>query len=670
MTGRRIGAFCLGAALLGACGGEAEYDVIFRNGIVIDGTGRARFEADVAISGGSIARVGDLSNVRATEDIDVSGLFVAPGFINLHSHNRLGAVSTAANMLGQGVTTIILNADGGGPLDLSEQMREAEANGLAINVGPTIGFNSVWTEVNGRDDSRPSESQLEQMRALIQSGLETGAWGVSAGLDYKPAYYARTEEVIEVLAGTARWRTIFTNHDRVTPESGFSSRVGMQETIDIGEATGLTPVITHMKIQGREQGTSDEVLAMMTAATERGTYTAADVYPYLAGQTSLGALIIPAWAQAGTQDEVLSRFSDPAVRARIVAEADAALDARFGGPSGVFLPETRRELTDIMAEMGTVSGGEAVVRIIQEAGSSPSAILRFGSEDDLAAIMSYPTASIACDCDPASGGVGHPRYFGTFPRVLGRYVREMGVLTLEDAVRKMTGLPASTVGMVDRGYLAAGMAADIVVFDPATIIDHATFTDPTAASDGVRHVLVNGVWAVREGEVVAQRAGRALMRSENMPARPMDLSDGRVVEIMGRMEGVGDPTEVVLSVTQGAEDASASGEVRVDNGDGDSEFVVTRFGVLQTTREWASFTGRVLVAEDDERGIVVIVDAADPIRGSGGQGSADGVTLVLLIEGMEPIEGRMASDAAVWGTLSSDGLTSGTPTSGLATSGR
>jgi N-acyl-D-amino-acid deacylase len=624
-----------------ACGGAPEYDIIIRNGTVLDGTGTPRYMADIAISGEAIARVGDLSGVSAVEEVDATGMFVSPGFINLHSHDRLDAAPTAANLLAQGVTTIILNADGGGPLDISAQVTEAEALGLAVNIGPTIGFNSAWAEVNGREETRPDASQIKEMASMVEAGLEAGAWGVSAGLDYTPAYFARMEDVIAVLSRTGRWRSLFTNHDRTTPETGYSSLVGMRETVEIGEATGLMPLITHMKIQGSEQGTSAAVLAMMTEATNRGAYTAADVYPYLAGQTSLMALIIPSWAQAGTRDQVLSRFGDPALRGRIIREANEALDLRFGGPSGVFLPETQTELTDVMEEMGATSGGETVVRLLQESDDSPSAILRFGSEEDLAAIMAHPTSSIACDCDATAGPAGHPRYYGTFPRALGRYVRELGVLSWEDAIRKMTGLPATTVGMVDRGYLASGMAADVVVFDPETVIDHATFMDPTAASEGVHQVFVNGTWALRDGAPISQRAGKGLLRSANMPARSMSLGEAQSVAARGTVDSGTSRFELEMSVRQIAGARVAEGDFHLTAEDGSVDFVATNWGVLQTTDGWASFTARGLTAGGDERSAFVVLDTADPTTEVGS------INLMVVIEGMEPIMATVTGDVTL-----------------------
>jgi N-acyl-D-amino-acid deacylase len=243
-----------------------QFDVILRHGTVVDGTGLPRYQADVALLGGYIARVGDLSKETARTEIDATGLFVAPGFINIHSHAAVNALPTAENMLTQGVTTEIVNADGGGSTNLREQLATAAANGLAVNVGAYIGFNAIWADVVGAADRRPASDEIDRMRALVVRGLEQGAWGVSAGLDYKPGYYAQVEEVVRVLEPAAKWRTNFPNHDRLTPESNFSSRVGVGETIAIGERAGLVPVVTHMKAQGREQGTAGALLDMMAQA--------------------------------------------------------------------------------------------------------------------------------------------------------------------------------------------------------------------------------------------------------------------------------------------------------------------------------------------------------------------------------------------------------------------
>ena len=617
MQGRRARRFGLAVLVAAAVSRGAfaqappSYDLIIRHGTVIDGTGSPRYRADVAIAGGSIARVGDLGGARAVTEIDATGLFVAPGFINIHSHATPDGLVSATNMLTQGVTTEILNADGAGPLDIHEQLTSAGARGLAVNVGANIGFNSVWAEVVGLDDRRPTADEVTRMRGLITTALRAGAWGVSAGLDYKPAYYAQTEDVIAVMEAARAARTYFANHDRVTPESGFSSLAGMAETIAIGARSGITPLITHMKVQGHEQGRADVITGQMRQAAERGVYTAADVYPYLAGQTGLVAFTIPGWAQAGGRGAMLERFADPALRARIVAEAETAMTARFGGPGSVYLPAMKQDLTDVMREL-QVPAGEAVVRLLER--GSPGIIARFGVEADLVKLLQHPASSVACDCGAGTGEAAHPRAYGTFPRVLGRYVREQQVLTWEDAVRKMTGLPAATVGLVDRGLLAAGMAADVVVFDPVTVIDHATFEAPTLQSEGIRAVLVNGQLALRDGRSTGERAGQALRRSRHMPTRPMTRGDRREA----RRAATSAAPAVVLDVTQRSGAHRASGAFRLTDTARGVALTMSEFGHLQTAGAWASFTGRArLRPSEPERSVLVIRDGDELVVTAG-----------------------------------------------------
>jgi len=593
---------------LGVLVGQGPYDVIVRHGTVIDGTGVARYAADVAIANGFIVRVADLEDERAAIDIDARGLDVAPGFINIHSHATPDALPTAENMLTQGVTTEIVNADGGGFTDIAQQLTDTARAGLAVNVGAYIGFNSVWSTVVGSADRRPADADVAAMRRLIVAGLEHGAWGVSAGLDYKPAYYAQVEEIVRVVEPAITWRTNFPNHDRLTPETNFSSQIGVAETIAIGSKAGLVPVVTHMKSQGREQGRAGELLAMMDAATKRGAYTAADVYPYLAGQTGLGALTIPAWAQDGGREAMLARFHDPAQRARIVKETEAAMDARFGGASGVYLPAIKRELVDIAREQ-QVSPGEAVVRILEE--RNETGIMRFGSEEDLVRILKYPAASIACDCGATLNTRQHPRAWGSFPRVLGRYVREQRVLTWEDAIRKMTALPANTIGMIDRGFIAPGMAADITVFDPNTVIDRATYEDPAQLSEGIRDVIVNGAVALRNGKPTGERGGRVLARSAHMPSRPMNgVTAPRRFAARGTMA---DGRRVTLDLAQAAGAPRATGTFRLVDAHGAALIDVAGLGVLQTMKDWASITG---TTRSQPAGVLrpftAVVEQADP----------------------------------------------------------
>ncbi|GAB5552362.1 MAG: D-aminoacylase [Saprospiraceae bacterium] len=496
-----------------ACSPPEQYDIILRNGTIVDGSGQAAYVGDVGIRGEQIAALGKLGNATSEQEIDLSDLVIAPGFINIHSHAQVEALPTAVNMLSQGVTTEIMNADGRSPLDIRQQMKSLDSAGLALNIGGMIGFNSVWGETVGTEDKRPTEAQIKLMQAQIKQGLEDGAWGVSAGLDYVPGYYAKTSEVINVLKPFKDWKLVFSNHDRLTPESNFSSIAGMSETIEIGEATGLIPLITHMKVQGWEQGKASVILGKMTdAQTSFQGGAVADVYPYLAGQTGLASLIIPSWAQAGGYEKMLERFQDPNQRARIIQEAENAMKLRFGGASGVLLLDSQRELLDAMKAYGIDSPGETVIRLLEE--KNQGIIARFGKESDLIEIMQHPTTSIACDCGASIAERGHPRGWGSFPKVLGEYVRIKKVLSLEQAIHKMSGLPAKTIGMKDRGLLQTGMIADITIFDPETIIDHATYEEPILMSEGIIHTLVNGQFAWKDGAATGVKAGQTLKREK------------------------------------------------------------------------------------------------------------------------------------------------------------
>jgi len=592
------------------------FDTIVRHGTVIDGSGNPRFDADIGIRNGFIAAIGDLSSATATDEIEARGLLVAPGFINIHSHASADALPTALNMLTQGVTTEIFNTDGGGPLDLDRQMKMLGAAGLAVNIGGYIGFNAIWQSVVGNTDRRPNPQDIERMRSLITAGLERGAWGVSAGLEYKPANFAKTEEVIKVVEVARRARTNFTNHDRVTPESNYSSKAAVGETLVIGEKSGLVPVVTHMKAQGADRGRAGELLTAMAQATRRGHYTAADAYPYLAGRTGLGSFTIPVWAQEGGREDMLKRFADPATRARIIKETEATIAARFGGPDSFYLVRTQRALTAVMKEMNSGTG-EAVLRILEQ-GDDPGAIITFGVEADLVKILKDPVTAMACDCGATTSTLGHPRSYGSFPRVLGRYVREQQIMTWEQAIRKSTWLPAATIGMNGRGLIALGMAADITVFDPGTIIDHATYENPALPSEGVKHVLVNGRAALKDGVATNVWGGQALLRTANMPSRP--VNDGaRSLKVKGMMDG----KQVSIDLAQRPGAREATGTFAIEG-----FATVTRFGVLQVADGWASVSfinaGKAVVATIDledpslnrKAALVVEADGLPSFRGT------------------------------------------------------
>jgi hypothetical protein len=286
------------------------------------------------------------------------------------------------------------------------------------------------------------------------------------------------------------------------------------------------------------------------------------------------------------------------------------MKARFGGPEGVFLPATKRQLVDIMREQQTPAG-ETVLRILEQ--GNTAAILKFGSEPDLVRILQHPTTSIACDCGASTDTRQHPRAWGTFPRVLGHYVRETNALTWEDAIRKMTGLPAATIGLIDRGFLVPGMAADVTVFDPSTVIDHATYDDAGQLSEGIRHVLVNGRVALRDGKVTGDHGGRVLSRTGHMPSRPMTTGPRVLDELSGRLhsEGGRDDVRIAIDVGQSPSNQRAAGTFRLSSGR--STFEAIDFGILQTAELWASFTARLRAQSTGEmRSAIVIIEFADP----------------------------------------------------------
>jgi N-acyl-D-aspartate/D-glutamate deacylase len=594
------------------------HDLLVRGGTVLDGSGRPRFAADVWVRGGHITAVGAQAGAVARDTLDARGLFVAPGFINLHSHAEPWGLPTADNMLSQGVTTEILNADGGGPLDVAAQRRTLQDAGLAVNIGAAIGFNSVWESVMGRSDRRATPDEIARMQRLVTDNLAAGAFAVSSGLDYKPGYYATEDEVVQVVSPARVWRTSFPNHDRLRPELQFSAREGVRETMRIGERAGLSPVITHMKVTGRERGEARVILGEMAALTRRGVYTAADVYPYLSGMTGLWSLIVPGWAQDGGLPAMRARFADSTQRARIIAEGDATIAARFTGADGILVLEEgkpTRRLTEFMGEFGTASPTAAIVRIMETA--APRAILGFGDEADLTKLLQFPTSVVSCDCGATARPTGHPRNAGTFPRVLGRYVREQRVLTWEEAIRKMSGLPATVAGLVDRGYVAAGMAADLAVFDSATIMDHATYEQPERRATGVRYVVVNGTVALRDGAATGARGGRALARGSWMPTRPQDAAGAaRALRVAGAVAPVdgGAPTHrLAVALAQAAGRRGAAGTLTVTEVATGATWTGVTYGVVQRMPGWASVTGTVRRAgEAAPRAFTLTVEDADP----------------------------------------------------------
>lgn len=603
---------------LQARGASSDFELILRHGVIFDGTGLPGYRADIGIRGGYIIEIGDLSRYHANRELNISGKFVAPGFINIHDHLTPEGVIHAENMLSQGVTTEIFNPDGApgvGPIgtQLENQLSQLSAHGLATNIGGYLGFNDVWESVVGFVDRRPSPDEIREMQDLVTRNMKEGAFGVSAGLDYKPGYFARSDEVAQVIQPASGWRTIFPNHERLTPETGFSSLAGIAETIAIASSAGVHPEITHIKVQGKEQGKAAQVINMMAEAERAGHYTPSDVYPYIAGQTNLDALLVPAWAASGGREAMLARFKDLAQREKIIPEIEQAMTARFKGPQGVYIISLKKQLTDIMKERN-VGAGEVVIELLEQA--PQRAILSFGSEDDLRLFLKNTDTAIACDCG-ADLSPTHPRSTGTFPRVLGRYVREEHLLTWEDAIRKMSALPASTIGLVDRGLIQPGMRADLTVFDPSSVSDRSTFEHPQLLSQGIEDVIVNGVLVREGGTATEKQGGQELRRTEHMPTRALWMG-GRTVAASavlrkGELNGGKLTLRLHMSIRQPASSHHAVGLFQLLD-KGRTTLEMTSLGDLQVDAGWASFTGMARLANGAEEPVVAILDQNDPMR--------------------------------------------------------
>ena len=518
------------AAALGACNDAPEFDLVLEGGLVIDGTGAEVFPADVAVRDGLIVEVGDLSNRTAETRIDVDGDVVAPGFIDPHTHSRgsIFEIPTADNFVLQGVTTLVEGNDGSSPLHIGAWYDSlTSAGGTTPNFAMFVGHGTLRSEVMGTEDRPPSDAEMERMKELLADAMEDGALGLSTGLFYLPGSFASTEEVIELARVAAEHGGIYISHMRNEGDGVFES---IRETIRIGREAEIPVQMTHHKIGAwRNFGRASESLALIEEARAGGVDITYDQYPYTASSTGLSA-IIPRWAQEG--DGLAGRLRDPGTRARVVEEMIEWVEMRFAGdPSKIQLvscdfeddnaafPEEMAGLTlaDVLVARDDPATPEAVADLILEidAAGGCGAIFHGFDERDVQTLLTGEHGMIGSDGSLVRYGEAspHPRGYGTFPRVLGRYVRELGVIYFEEAVRRMTSAPAHRLGFHDRGRIAPGMVADITVFDPETVVDRATFQNPHQYPVGIRFVFVNGVLVARDGRVTGERPGVVLRRS-------------------------------------------------------------------------------------------------------------------------------------------------------------
>lgn len=518
-------AFLLVLALVAQDPGQQQFDLLITGGTVVDGSGTAGFAADIAVRADSIIRVSrtPLPATSARRVIDARGRVVAPGFIDLHAHlDPLLRLPGAESAVRQGVTTALGGPDGGAPWPLASYLDSAAALGIGVNVAFLTGHNTIRRAVMGMANRAPTAAELERMRTMVAQAMGDGAFGLSTGLIYLPGNYARTDEIVELARVAADSGGIYTSHLRA---EGLGLIAGVEEALEIGRRARVPVVLTHHKVVGKAMwGSSRRTLGMVDSARAAGTDVMLDQYPYTATYTGIGVLV-PPWARADGDSAFARRLAIPALRDSIARGiVFNILNDRGGGDisrvqlarvawdttlEGLTLADwARRQRREPSPEVGA----QLVLEALERGGAQ--AIYHVLDEADVERIMRHPQTMIASDGRLVRPGDGHPhpRWYGTFPRVLGVYVRERKVLTLEAAIHKMTGLPARRLGLADRGTIAEGAYADIVVLDAGRVRDRATFEAPHQYPEGLDFVIVNGVIAVDGGRFVDARSGRILRR--------------------------------------------------------------------------------------------------------------------------------------------------------------
>lgn len=495
------------------------FDVLLTGGRVVDGTGAPWFTADVGVIGDRIAAIGRLSDANARVRLDARGLVVAPGFIDPHVHarERLLDLPTADGYLLQGLTTVVDGNDGSSPLPLTPWFDKVAATAVSPNVALFVGHGTVRDAVMGAANRFATPAELERMKGLVTEAMRQGALGLSTGLAYVPGTYAPTDEIVALAEVARQHGGIYISHMR---DEGGGVLESVRETIAIGERARIPVQISHHKVGGRRQfGQTVQTLSLITDARARGVDVTFDQYPYTASHTGL-SLIFPRWSLA--DGKLKERLANPSLRREIAAGMLDFIDERFGDePSRIQLARcghdpalSGKTVADLLRESGQpmtqAATAEMVIALQLQGGCS--AIFHAYDEPDVERLLQSPLGMIGSDGSLTRLGDGspHPRAYGTYPRVLGRYVRERRLITLEEAVRKMTSFPAARLGLSDRGLLRPGLVADITVFDPDAIADRATYASPHHYSVGVQYVLVNGQVTVSKGTHLGTRAGRVL----------------------------------------------------------------------------------------------------------------------------------------------------------------
>jgi N-acyl-D-amino-acid deacylase len=506
-----------------AASSYADFDLIVAGGRVVDGSGNPWFVSDIAVKDGRIAAIGRLDPARAAKVIEAKGLVVAPGFIDVHTHieSNIFELPQAENFLRMGVTSVVTGNCGGSALNLNDWFSRLEQRGVSINIASLVGHNTVRRAgMNGDFDRQPSPEELQKMRELVDQAMRDGAVGLSTGLEYIPGTYAKTEEIVELAKVSAQYGGVYASHMR---NEGLDVEKSINEALTVGAQAGCPVEISHFKVSSRKRwGASAVTIKLVEEARARGQQVTVDQYLYPAGSTGIG-ILFPSWLFEGGNEKTKERLQDAATRERVRRELieraarDGFKDLAFAyvanyRPDQTFNGKNIAEITkQVKGKSDANSQAEQAIDLLLAGGAQM--VLHKMSDQDVDRIFRQPFTMVASDAgviDAASASIPHPRGFGNNARVLGVYVREKRLVGLEEAVRKMSSLPAQTFNLWDRGLLRPGMAADIVIFDEKTVADRATFEQPKQYAVGIDYVIVNGQVVIEKGSHNGARAGRML----------------------------------------------------------------------------------------------------------------------------------------------------------------
>ncbi len=528
-----------------------KYDIVIRQALIIDGTGTEGVIGDIAVNGGRIVRVATNIAAKGAEEIKAQGLVAAPGFIDMHTHSdrSIFSIPLADNKIRQGVTTEVINNCGVGPFPLNPDNKKRwlkvyrdngydprtnqaewfnfrhyaailERYGIGVNLISLVPHGTLRSAVIGLDDRKPTDEQLAKMEQLLEEALRDGAWGLSTGLAYIPGCFAKTDELISLAKVVARFDGLYASHVR----SGAMYK-GINEAIQIGRASGVRVQISHLKAKN---GQGSAVLAELAAARAAGLFVYADHYPYNASYTGL-APMVPPWVRAGGNAKMLIRLAAPELRERILRQISRRIAATGGPEKIVVIPGKKsgkagknaelagKRLSEI-SKLWSCSPAEAVCRLLLEEKGTVGAIYFIMQETDVLEIAANPNVAVGSDAggikaDTPGNTLVHPRGYGTFAKLLGEFTRERKILTLQQAIYKMTGLPAHILGLKDRGLIKEGLAADLVLFNPHTVADRADYNNPHRYAEGFSYVMINGKWVIKKGAMTGVKAGKILRKN-------------------------------------------------------------------------------------------------------------------------------------------------------------